>query len=76
MFELQQVVDAYDFHRQQLASIDAELQQYLSARPTREPVGEAAVKIDTSPLPAEQRKKMNKKLRRRGNKRTIGRPSI
>jgi transposase len=63
LFELQQVVDAYDFHRQQLASIDAELQKYLSARPTREPVGEAAVEIDTSQLPAKQRKKMNKKLK-------------
>jgi len=63
LFELEQVVDAYDFHRKQLASIDDELQKYLSARPTREPVGEAAVKIDTSQLPAKQRKKMNKKLK-------------
>jgi len=63
LFELQQVVDAYDFHRKQLASIDNELQKYLSARPTREPVGEAAVEIDTSQLPAKQRKKMDKKLK-------------
>jgi transposase len=63
LFELQQVVDAYDFHRKQLARIDEELQNYLSARPTREPVGEAAVEIDTSHLPAKQRKKMNKKLK-------------
>ncbi len=63
LFELQQVVDAYDFHHKQLAGIDDELQKYLSARPTREPVGEASVKIDTSQLPAKQRKKMNTKLK-------------
>jgi transposase len=45
LFELQQAVDAYDFYRQQIAQCDAQLQQYLAALPSREPVPE--------PQPAE-----------------------
>ena len=63
LFELQQVVDAYEFHRKQLGRIDKELEKYMAAQPTREPVGEAAVRIDTSQLPAKQRQKLNKKLK-------------
>src|SRR5208337_4775652 len=45
LFELQQAVEAYDFHRQQMAQCDARLQQYLAALPSREPIPE--------PSPAE-----------------------
>ena len=31
LFELQQVVDAYDFHQKQIAACDVQLQKYLSA---------------------------------------------
>jgi len=60
LFELARVVEAYDFHRQQLSRIDQELEKYMAAQPTREPVGEAA---DTSKLPTQQRQKLNKKLK-------------
>jgi len=35
LFELQQVVDAYDFHQKQIAACDVQLQRYLSALPMR-----------------------------------------
>jgi transposase len=35
LFELQQVVDAYDFHQQQIAACDVQLQRYLAALPMR-----------------------------------------
>ena len=35
LFELQQVVHAYDFHQEQIAACDVELQKYLSALPMR-----------------------------------------
>src|SRR5258708_12917939 len=35
LFELQQVVDAYDFHQKQIAACDVQLQKYLSALPIR-----------------------------------------
>jgi transposase len=54
LFELQQVVDAYDFHQKQIAACDAELQKYLSVLPTRSlPDGQ----IDASDgKPKKQRK--------------------
>ena len=63
IFELRQVVDTYEFHRRQLGSIDQALEKYMAAQPTREPVGEAAVAIDASKLPAKQRQKLNQKLK-------------
>jgi transposase len=36
LFELQQAVDAYDFHRAQMADCDVRLQQYMTALPSRE----------------------------------------
>jgi transposase len=36
LFELQQAVDAYDFHRQQMAECDARLQQDMAVLPSRE----------------------------------------
>jgi len=41
LFELQQVVDAYDFHRQQLLTIDKQLEEYMATLPSREPVEKA-----------------------------------
>src|SRR6202167_1130312 len=35
LFELQQVVDAYDFHQKQIAACDVQLQRYMSALPVR-----------------------------------------
>jgi transposase len=36
LFELQQAAAAYDFHRQQMAECDRQLEQYMTALPTRE----------------------------------------
>ena len=36
LFELQQAVEAYDFHRQQIAQCDVRLQEYLTALPSRQ----------------------------------------
>ena len=66
LFELQQVVEAYDFHRQQLATIDTELHKYMTALPTREPVGE--VSADTSKLSARLRKKLKAKRKSKDNR--------
>lgn len=35
LFELQQVVDSYDFHQKQIAACDVQLQRYLSVLPAR-----------------------------------------
>jgi len=40
LFELDQVVSTYDFHREQLRTIDRKLEEYLATLPDREPVGE------------------------------------
>jgi transposase len=39
LFELQQVVEAYDFHQKQIAACDVQLQKYLSALPVRQGPG-------------------------------------
>lgn len=36
LFELQQAVEAYDFHQRQIAACDGKLQAYLAALPTRQ----------------------------------------
>jgi len=69
LFELQQVVEGYDFHRQQLATIDTELQKYMAALPTRAPVGEASVEV--SKLSAKQRKKLKANRKSKDNRPTF-----
>ena len=66
LFELLQVVKAYDFHQEQLASIDTELQKYMMALPTREPVGGEAP--DPSKLSAKLRKKLKANRKTRDNR--------
>ena len=66
LFELQQVVDAYDFHRQQLATIDHEMEKYMAALPTREPVGE--ISSELSKLSAKQRKKLKASRKSKDNR--------
>lgn len=68
LFELRQVVNAYDFHRQQLATIDTELQKYMTALPTREPVGGPSVGVDVSKLSAKQRKKLKASRKSKDNR--------
>ena len=54
-FELQQVVDAYDFHQKHIAACDVELQKYLSALPMRR--GPGAGEGSTADVPAKESKK-------------------
>jgi transposase len=58
LFELQQAVDAYDFHQQQLARCDVQLQKYLAALPAREPLPQPATAQD---IPASSGKKRRRK---------------
>jgi hypothetical protein len=39
LFELQQVVDSYDFHQKQIVACDVQLQRYLSVLPARSRLG-------------------------------------
>jgi len=68
LFELQQAVNAYDFHRQQLAQCDVQLQKYLATLPTREPLPQPAVPEEV----AAQRKKR----RQKAGKRTSNQPAF
>ena len=67
LFALKQVVEAYDFHQQQIASCDTELPQYLAKLPSRTPVGEArpAVQVEK---PAKQRKKLKASRKSKDNR--------
>ncbi|HXJ92837.1 MAG TPA: IS110 family transposase [Terriglobia bacterium] len=54
LFELQQVVEAYDFLQRQIAACDLELQKYLAALPSREvpgtqPVASPSVAVEARP---------------------------
>jgi transposase len=65
LFELQQVVDAHDFYRKQLADIDKELEQYMKALPGREPVGQP---VEKDKLTAKQQKKMKPNRKSKDNR--------
>jgi transposase len=66
LFELGQALRTYDFHRQELVEIDNELQTYMGALPTREPVGEAST--DVSKLSAKLRKKLKANRKTKDNR--------
>jgi transposase len=67
LFEMQQVVDAYDFHQKQIAACDEQLQKYLTAMPTREPVG-GGRQTAAPEKTAKQRKKLKAKRRTKDNR--------
>jgi transposase len=58
LFELQQVVDAYDFHQKQIAACDVQLQKYLSALPIRSRPG--AGEQSTADAPSEKPNKQRR----------------
>jgi len=58
LFELQQVVDAYDFHQKQITACDVQLQKYLSALPMRN--GPGAGERNTADAPSERPKKQRR----------------
>jgi transposase len=65
LFELQSVVDAYDFHRQQIVGIDKELEQYMKTLPSRDPVGQP---VEQAQLTAKQRKKLKPNRKSKDNR--------
>lgn len=66
LFELQQVVDAYDFHRGQMVTIDKQLEQYMATLPSREPVG--GKEINPTKLSAKQHKKRKANRKSKDNR--------
>lgn len=70
LFELQQVVEAYDFYQRQLAACDTELQKYLAALPSREPVGagEGSQSEEVKVKTAYQRRKRSARRKTKDNR--------
>lgn len=62
LFELQQVVKAYDFHQQQMAECDQQLEKYMKTQPTRR-VEEKAESLATA-APASSKCRRKKKSRK------------
>jgi len=62
LFELQQVVKAYDFQQQQIADCDQQLEKYMKAQPTHSRV--AQVKTDEGKPQMERRRKKLPKPRK------------
>jgi transposase len=58
LFELQQVVDSYDFHQKQIAACDVQLQRYLSALPIRS--GPGASEPSPADVPSEKPNKQRR----------------
>ena len=67
LFELQQAVEAYDFHGQQIAKCDAQLQQYLAALPSRETGVELPAEAATRGAPMRLRRARSQMPKRKGN---------
>lgn len=57
LWELQQVLKAYDFHQQELVECDQKLQQYLKALPDRKAVGRAEEVGEASEPGARKRRR-------------------
>src|SRR5471030_2066923 len=74
LFELQQVVDAYDFHRKQVVACDTQLQKYMAALPSREPVGKTEPPVEAAN--SKQSASSARSSRRTGKPRTIDPASI
>jgi transposase len=68
LFELQQAVEAYDFYRQQMAHCDVQLQRYLAALPSREPLAEpSAPEAPAASSPSRPRRATRKARKAPGN---------
>jgi len=66
LFELKQVVEAYDFHQRQIQACDQELQKYLAELPSREPVGGKQEK--PAAKTAHQKRKQSARRRSKDNR--------
>ena len=56
LFELQQVVKAYDFHQQQMAECDRQLEKYMKTQPTRLMEEKVATAAPASSKPGRKKK--------------------
>jgi transposase len=65
LFELQQAVEAYDFHRQQMTKCDRQLEQYMAALPTRETV--PVTLAPTAPSATTDLRKRSRSSKPKGN---------
>jgi transposase len=68
LFELQQAVEAYDFHQQQMAQCDVRLQEYMAALPSREaPPAEATPEGSVPRGPSRKRRAARPPRKPKGN---------
>ena len=71
LFELQQVLAAYDFVQQQISECDGQLQQYMQAQPARPPRTEATIEASletAAPVPLKKKRRgKEKKVKRQKN---------
>src|SRR5271167_3169870 len=65
LFELQQVVDTYDFLRRQIAACDVQLQKYMAALPSREVPGAQRVASQSAAVQADASRRKAKAKRPR-----------
>lgn len=56
LFELRQVVEAYDFQQQQLVACDQRLEKYMHAQPTREAVRSTVAEVTDVQEPPKKRR--------------------
>ncbi|MGH9554436.1 MAG: IS110 family transposase [Terriglobales bacterium] len=64
LFELRQVVEAYDFYRRQMAECDRELEKYTAAVASREGVEPTELPASAVALPSAQRTRRSKSVRK------------
>lgn len=64
LFELRQVVQAYDFYQQQMVACDEELQKYTAALASREIVVPQDLPENATVLPAKKRRRRSKTVRK------------
>jgi transposase len=68
LFELRQVLEAYDFYQKQIADCDQELKKYTAAVATREITEEQDLPKDASPLPPSKKARRSKSRNNRKKK--------
>jgi transposase len=64
LFELQQVVESYDFFQQQMAACDRKLQKYLALVPDRPPTAVAEPAAPALPVQPEKKRRRSKARRK------------
>ena len=74
LFELQQVVEGYDFYQRQMAECDRQLQKYLAALPDRKPDGEVPAEEPAVEMGVKQGRK--KKGQRKNKSREKNQPEF